>query len=110
MDQKKYRLQGAGHKDGSSMMTTLLLRKTICHNVEGGNTVYITVVDVQRAFETVWIYGLFYQLYKKGIDYRLWKLLHQYYKDVQCCVYIGDELSELFAVYQGVNAIVSIVC
>ncbi len=96
-------LQGAGQKGGSSMMSTLLLRETICHNVEGGNTVYVVLLDVQRAFDTVWIDGLFYQLYKQGIDYKLWKLLRQYYKDFQCCIRIGGELSQWFTVYQGVH-------
>ncbi len=67
-------LQGAGQKGGSSMMSILLLRETVCHNVEGGNTVYVVLLDVQIAFDTVWIDGLFYQLYKQGIDYKLWKL------------------------------------
>ncbi len=70
-------LQSANQKGGSSTMSTLLMRETICHNVEGGITVYVVMLDVQRTFDTVWIDGLFYQLYKQGIDYRPWELLCQ---------------------------------
>ncbi len=75
MDQKNYRSFARYRpKGGSSMMSLLMLRETICHNVKGA---------FDTAFDTVWIDGLFYHLYKQGIDYKPWKLLCQYYKELQ---------------------------
>ncbi len=43
-----------------SLMITLLVREGVSHNREGGNDVYVVLLDAKKAFDTVWIDGLFF--------------------------------------------------
>ncbi len=43
------------------------LRETIAHNGERGNPVHVVVLDSRKAFDQVWVDGLFSQLYHMGI-------------------------------------------
>ncbi len=61
-------------------MTTLLVREGISYNREGSNDVYVVLLNAKKAFDTVWIEGLFYQLYFQKIDFGLWHILRSYYK------------------------------
>ncbi len=94
--------QGAGQKGCSSMMTTVLVREGISHNREGGNDVYVVILDAKKVFDTVWIDSLFYQLYLQKIDFGLWHILRSYYKGFQCCVRVGGVHSDWFPILQGV--------
>ena len=95
--------QGVAQSKCSSLHTSLLLRETITHLVEGGSKAYVALLDAKQAFDCVWIDGLFAQLYEKGIDFTLWKILRAYYKDVECCVRVGGSVSDWFNVQQGVH-------
>ncbi len=95
-------LQGAGQKGCYSLMTTLLVREGISHNREGGNDVYVVLLDAKKAFDKVWIDGLFHQLYLQKIDFGLWHILRSYYKGFQCCVRVGGVHSDWFPILQGV--------
>ncbi len=95
--------QGAAQSKCSSLHTSLMLRECITHLTEGGSTAYVALLDTKQAFDCVWIDGLFAQLYKKGIDFRLWWILHSYYTDFKCSVRIGGSLSSWFGIRQGVH-------
>lgn len=96
-------LQGAGQERCSSVHTSLLLRETIAHNVERGSTVYVTMLDAQKAFDTVWVHGLLYQLHQSGIDPVLWLLLKELYTNFVCYIKIDGTLSDGFIAGQGVH-------
>jgi hypothetical protein len=89
-------LQGAAQDHCSSTHTTWLLRETIAHNRECGNSVYVALLDTSKAFDEVWIDGLLYQLYNTGIDGRLWRIIKSFYQDFQCTVHVGSKVSEWF--------------
>ena len=55
--------QGACKKGVSSLHTAMFLQETIAVNLEKGKTVFVAYLDVSKAFDWVWIEGLFYQLY-----------------------------------------------
>ncbi len=93
--------QGGAQKHCSSMHSTFLLREVIAHLNDDGNSAYVVLLDARKAFACVWIDGLFYQLYKIGMDYRLWSILRSYYLDCQCCVQISGAFSDWFSVSQG---------
>ena len=52
----------------SSLHSSFMLNEMVSHSVENGSRVIVTYFDTRKAFDTVWIEGLFYQLYKKGIQ------------------------------------------
>ena len=96
-------LQGANQEHCSSLQTTWLLRETIASNREQGNTVYVGLLDTSKAFDTVWIDGMLYQLYLTGMDGKLWRILRSFYQDFKCAVRIGGHISEWFTASQGVH-------
>ena len=55
--------------------------------------VYVTFFDTKKAFDTVWIDGLFYMLYVRGVRGKLWRLLRSAYMDCLCAVLLGGKLS-----------------
>ena len=95
-------LQGAAVPGCSSLHTTLLLRETIAYQSEGGHDVYIALLDARKAFDSVWIPGLFHKMYNLGIKGKLWRLMKNWYKDIRCKVKIDEQLSSEFRLGQGV--------
>ncbi len=58
-------LQGAAQSKTSSLHTAWLLRETIAAKQEQENTVYVALLDTTKAFDTVWVNGLFQKLNAK---------------------------------------------
>ena len=69
--------QGACKKGISSLHTAMLLQESISVNLETNKKVFVLYLDVSKAFDSVWIDGLFYQLYVLGIKGRVWRILYQ---------------------------------
>ena len=95
--------QGANRKHISSLHTALTVKETIAHNREQGKSVYVVMLDTKKAFDTVWLNGLFYKLKLKGLDPKLWRILKNTYDDFKCAVSIGGKLSGWFRPEQGVH-------
>ena len=96
-------LQGASHKGCSSLHTSMLLREVVCHNLEHGNAVYVTLLDAKKAFDTVWHGGVFYKLYQSGCNNILWQILKDFYTNFKSCVFVAGKQSGWFEVLQGVH-------
>ena len=96
-------LQGAGQEKCSSMHTTWLLRETISANREKGCSVYVGLLDTKKAFDSVWINGLMYKLFKLGMDGKMWRILRDMYKEFHCCVQIDGTNSAWFTIEQGLH-------
>lgn len=96
-------LQGAKHKNCSSIHTSLLLREAIAFSMDKGHPVYTALLDVRKAFDQVWVKGLFYKLKEMKMDPKLWRILFNAYKDFHCRVVIGGEVSESFSPKQGIH-------
>ncbi len=62
----------------------------------------MVLLDAKQDFDCIWINGLFYQLYKSGLDYVLWKILRSYYTGFYCTVRVAGIVSEWFEIKQGV--------
>ena len=95
--------QAACAKGLSSLNSSLLLHETVAHNVSLGRSTYVTFFDTKKAFDTVWIDGLFYMLYVRGVRGKLWRLLRSAYMDCLCAVLLGGKLSSWFKLLQGVK-------
>ena len=81
-------LQGAGRKGSSCIHTALSLQETIAKERESNKNVFVAYYDVSKAFDSVWIDGLFFQLHNMGITGSLWRILYKTYQNFKCCVRI----------------------
>ena len=96
-------LQGACRKGSSCIHTALTLQETIASQLEGGGRVFVAFFDVSKAFDSVWVDGLFFQLHNLGIRDSLWRMLYKGYKIFSCCVRIGDKISEPYPMLCGIH-------
>ncbi len=96
-------VQGANQLHCSSIHTGWLVRETISYNIERGSSVWAAMLDIKKAFDTVWIDGLLYRLFHTGMDKKLWNIIYDMYTDAKCSVLIGGERSDWFTVGQGVH-------
>ena len=54
--------------------------------VYANTCVYVALLDVKKAFDTVWINGMLYKLIKLGVDKRLLRIISDSYNGFQCTV------------------------
>jgi hypothetical protein len=57
---------------------------------------YLAFLDLSKAFDRVWRDGMFYLLWKSGIQCKCWKLLRSLYSHVSNKLLFGDFKSEFF--------------
>ena len=96
-------LQGAGKKKQSCVHTALLLQESVATALEEGNKVFVTFLDVSKAYDTVWTNGLFFQLNEMGLKGKIWRLMYRAYIDFRCRVRIEDKTSEWFHMQCGIH-------
>ena len=89
-------LQGAGKKKQSCVHTALLLQESIASAFETNSKVFVAFLDVSKAYNTVWMDRLLFQLIKMGITGKLWRLMYRAYIDFKSRVRIEDKTSEWF--------------
>ena len=58
--------------------------------------IYLAFLDLSKAFDRVWRDGLFYLLWKNGIQGKCWKLLKSLYSKVSNKVLFGQHETEFF--------------
>ena len=81
----------------------MLLQETIAHNLENNNKVFVAYLDVSKAFDRVWVDGMFYQLREIGIKGRTWRMLYKCYQGFFCKVRIHDKFSEWYEMKCGIH-------
>ena len=81
----------------------MLLQELIAENNHKGATVYVAFLDIRKAFDTVWIQGLLYKLYKAGLRDKPWRLICDSYTNYQCAVSIGGQPGSWFYPERGVH-------
>ena len=69
----------------SELHTGFNLRETIATSLESSRLCFVAFFDVAKAFNTVWIDGLFKQMYDLGITGKTWRLLYRGYIHFTCC-------------------------
>ena len=82
-------LQGIADDCSSSLTTALILHETIANN---NGATYVALLDVKKAFDSVWINGMLYKLLQL-----LWAIIFDSYTDFRCAVNIDGVLSEWFS-------------
>ncbi len=96
-------LQGAAQAGCSSSDTVLTLQESIAYHNELGSSVYVVTLDAAKAFDSVWIEGLFYKLFNLGIEGRLWRILRECYDGFTCQVVVNGVKSGELNVERGVH-------
>ena len=89
-------LQGAGKKGFSCLHSALMLQETLATSTEGNQKCFSVYFDVAKAYDTIWINGLFYQLFKLGITGRTWRMLRKSYENFLCRVRVMGHFSEWY--------------
>ena len=99
------RLQGACRGGVSSLHTAMALQESVSALLERNRNVFVVFYDVSKAFDGVWMDGLFHQMRTLGIKGKTWRLLYKCYIDFQCRVRVDDLFSEwypmLCRIHQG---------
>ena len=96
-------LQGACKKGLSCIHTALILQETVATSLETNRKCLVAYFDVAKAFDTVWIEGLFFQLYELGIRGKLWRFLYNFYVGFKCCVKIHGQTSDWYPLQCGIH-------
>ncbi len=96
-------MQGAFQAKCSSTDVVAMLQETVAHHRECENDVYIALLDVSKAFDSVWSEGLFYKLFNLGLEGKLWRILRQCYEGFTCEVLVNQTKSREFTVGRGVH-------
>ena len=96
-------LQGACKTGLSCIHTAFILQETVATSMEEHGLCFVAFFDVAKAFDTVWIDGLFKQLHDLGITGKTWKLLYRGYVDFSCRVRIRGNLSEPYKLSCGIH-------
>ena len=89
-------LQGACRKSLSCVHSALILRETVATSLESRQKCFVAFLDVAKACDTVWVDGLFYQLYQLGIRGKMWRILYRFYIGFRCCVRVHGLHSEYY--------------
>ena len=97
------RLQGACKKGISCIHTSMILQETISTLLESQKSVFVTYLDVSKAFDGVWIEGLFYRLRDLGIRGRIWRLLYNMYIDFKCRARVQNKYSNWYSLTCGIH-------
>ena len=76
--------------------------ESINHMLEQGSKVFGCFLDIQKAFDTVWIDGLLFKLFSEfGIKGRMWLVIRNLYTGVKAQVLYSGSLSRKFDILQG---------
>ena len=96
-------LQGACRKGQSCVHSAFLLQETVSTALDDSNNVFVAYFDVSKAFDTVWVNGLFYKMYEMGIRGKTWRLLYRSYLNFMCKVRISDMSSDWYEMMCGIH-------
>ena len=96
-------IQSGGQLSCSSLHTSFLTQEASLFFSNQLMTVIKLYLDAHKAFDTVWIKGMLYKLYTKGLNFSTWRLIQSGYEDYYCAVRIGNEIGEYFIISRGVH-------
>ena len=100
---KIHPLQGSFRPGYSYLRTAFLFQETIAHLHERKKKVYVALLDVKKAFDTVWHAGLFFKLQQVGITWQALYFLRQWYEHSTCSVLWNGKPSQTIHINQGVK-------
>ena len=96
-------LQSACKRGMSCLNTAFALRESVATSREEHDLVYAAFFDVAIAFDSVWIDGLFYQLWEVGIRGRTWRVLYRCYLGFWCVARVQGHVSGWYQLKCGIH-------
>ena len=72
-------LQGACREGYSCIHAAFNLPETLAVSIEDSNKCFVAFFDIAKAFDTVWIDGLFKQILDIDIKGKTWRILYRGY-------------------------------
>ena len=81
----------------------LVLKTLIDAYTNQGKKLFACFVDFQKAFDSVWRTGLFFQLIKYGLNHQIIKLLKNMYDKTSICLKLNGKLTPAFKTFRGVR-------
>ena len=79
--------------------TTEVLRVLL----QDGDSPYLCLYDLQKAFDSVEYNVLLHHLYTFGIHGKTWRIIHSWYSNSTCAVRLQHQTSSIFTVQRGVK-------
>ena len=81
-----------GFKNGTGCIeASFLINEAINHFVERGSKVFACFLDVRKAFDTVWIDGLFFKLFsEQKVQGKILSIVKTLYSKTQCFAYFKE--------------------
>ena len=82
---------------------TAVVQEVVKRYVDSGAAVFQCLYDLEKAFDSVEHDVLLYHLFKTGINGKGWRVIGDFYKDVEACVRLDTSLSHSFQLRRGVK-------
>lgn len=96
-------LQGGFRKGKGTNEHLFLLSEIVEKAREKSKPLYVCMIDIKKAYDTVWREGMLLKLWKNGIRGKMWKVIDALHEDVKARVQVDSMLSRLFALQVGVR-------
>ena len=96
-------IQSCGKEHGSCLHSSFAVQQSVTMSLNEGRTVYGGFMDTQKAFDTLWILGLLYKLYKAKINRKAWLLIQNAYTNFYCTALVNGIIGEWFCPRRGVH-------
>ncbi|KAI8517105.1 hypothetical protein Bbelb_056860 [Branchiostoma belcheri] len=107
-----HELQSGGQMGCSNLTVAYLVQEVLNHYRERRSTVYGCFLDTKKAYDTVWIDGMLYKMYREGINGKLWRLIKLMHTGNKFAVRLEGKDSREFETSRGVNqgGVLSLTC
>jgi len=95
--------QGGFRKGRSCIDSVFALTELTRVRRKAGLPTYVAMLDIQKAYDRVYRDALWVQLWEIGIKGKLWRVITDIYKEIECAVLVNGEQSEWFANLVGLR-------
>ena len=95
--------QGGFRARRSTIDDALALKEILLKRLNQGKKTYLLFIDYRKAFDTVWHDGLWKRLWDLGIRGKPWRIIRQFYAEINAAVRLGGKVSRRFRILQGVR-------
>ena len=65
---------------------------------KGSKPLYTCFIDFRKAFDSVWLQGLFYKMRQIGISNKFYKIVKEMYSKTKLCIKSANSLTIFFSI------------